>query len=85
MRLIARGLKAVGLAAGNLKAAAKGDPRKIAIAELIQAENTMRLDWISGELGMGTRSWCCQQICQTRISLGKDRKLRKRRNAIKND
>jgi len=65
--------------------ARKSDWRKGLLAELIQAETTMRLDWISGELGMGTRSWCCYQICKTRIRLGKDRKLRKSRNAIKDD
>jgi hypothetical protein len=83
--LLQAGLENFQTTQSELCDARKSDWRKRLLAELIQAETTMRLDWISGELGMGTRSWCCQQICQTRISLGKDRKLRQRRNAIKND
>jgi hypothetical protein len=83
--LLQAGLENFQTTQSELCAARKSDWRKCLLAELIQVETTMRLDWISGELGMGTRSWCGQQICQTRIRLGKDRKLRKRRNAIKND
>ena len=53
MRLIARGLKAVGLAAGNLKAAAKGDPRKIAIAAVVKRLTIMQNEWISRRLETG--------------------------------
>ncbi|MEI6072598.1 MAG: hypothetical protein WCS31_12450, partial [Verrucomicrobiae bacterium] len=67
----------------ELRDARKSDWKKCLLAELIQAETTMRLDWVSRELGMGTRSWCCYQICKTRIRLEKDRKLRERRAGIK--
>jgi hypothetical protein len=53
VRLIARGLKAVGLAAGNLKAAAKGDPRKIAIAAVVKRLTIMQNEWISRRLETG--------------------------------
>jgi len=73
----------------ELRDARKSDWKKGLLAELIRAETTMRLDWVSGELGMGTRSWCCHQICKTRVRLGKDRKLRESRagiiSAIKDD
>jgi len=42
VRLIARGLKAVGLAAGDLQAAAKGDPDKIAIAAVVKRRTIMQ-------------------------------------------
>ena len=83
--LLQAGLEYFQTTQSELCDARKSDWRKGLLAELIQAETTMRLDWISGELGMGTRSWCCYQICKTRIRLGKDRKLRKSRNAIKDD
>jgi REP element-mobilizing transposase RayT len=73
----------------ELRCGRKNDWRKCLVAELIQAETTMRLDWISEVLGMGSRGWCCNQIRQTRVLLGKDRSLRKKRDelmhAIKND
>ncbi len=53
VRLIARGLKAVGLAAGDLQAAAKGDPRQIAIAAGVKRRTIMQNEWISRRLEMG--------------------------------
>jgi hypothetical protein len=53
VRLIARGLKAVGLAAGDLQAAAKGDPRQIAIAAVVKRQTIMQNEWISRRLERG--------------------------------
>ncbi len=52
-RLIAGGLAAVGLAGGDLKAIAKGDPRKIAIAAVVKRRTIMGNEWISRQLEMG--------------------------------
>lgn len=79
------GLKYFETSQRELREARKNDPRKGVLAELIQAETTMNLDWISKELRMGTRSWCCQQICETRQKIKKgERKLQAARTAIKN-
>jgi len=87
--ILQAGLENFQTTQSELRDARKSDWKKCLLAELIQAETTMRLDWVREELGMGTRSWCCYQICKTRIRLGKDRKLRERReeikSAIKND
>ena len=56
MRLIARGLKAVGLAAGDLKAAAKGDPRKIAIDGLVHRAIILEFDGQSHRVKKAARS-----------------------------
>lgn len=57
----------------ELRGGRKNDWMKCLLAELVQAETTMRLDWISEELGMGSRSWCCHQTGQTRLKYGSSR------------
>ena len=65
--------------------ARKGDERKGLLAEIVQAETTVSLDWISGQLQMGTRSGCWRAIGLARERLKKDRKARKyRRDILKN-
>ncbi len=53
LRLVANGLKAVGLAGGDLKTIAKGDPRKIAIAAVVKRRTIMGNKWIGRHLEMG--------------------------------
>lgn len=46
------------------------------IVELIHRETTVRLDWISQELGMGDRSPCCRTIARVRGQLKKNKQWR---------
>jgi len=62
--------------------ARKGDERKGLLAEIVQAETTVSLDWITDQLPMGTRSGCCRAIGLAREGLKKDRKARKYRQYI---
>lgn len=43
--------------AANLRAGAKGDPEKVALAARLRAETTMTVVWIAERLGMGTRGY----------------------------
>ena len=54
--LIRAGLTVFGISAEDLRAEAKGDWRKGILAEMIQRETTLSLDWISVKLTMGDRS-----------------------------
>ncbi len=54
----------------ELKAARKNDVRKSLLAEMIQAQTSVRLDWINGQLGMGTRAGCCNLLKHRRKSQG---------------
>jgi hypothetical protein len=62
--------------------ARKGEERKGLLAEMVPAETTVRLDWISGPLPMGRRSGCCRAIGLARERLQKDQKARKYREDI---
>jgi hypothetical protein len=62
--------------------ARKGEERKGLLAEMVPAETTVRLDWISGQLPMGRRSGCCRAIGLARERLQKDQKARKYREDI---
>jgi len=83
--IIEAGLGFYQITLEELRVGAKSDERKCLIAAIIHAETTVRLDWICEELGMGTRSWCCQQIRKIRIRAERDRELRKAEDAIRND
>ena len=74
--LLAVGLRHFQVEQEELKAAGKSDTRKCLLAEIIQAQTSVRLDWINGQLGMGTRSGCCRLIARVRENLVNDRKLR---------
>jgi hypothetical protein len=50
----------------ELQRAAKSDWRKTLLAELVQSQTVMRLDWIRNTLNMGDRSTCCRLIRQAR-------------------
>ena len=49
-------MEVFGFPAKDLRAVAKSDWRKGILAEMIQRETTMTLDWISEKLAMGDRS-----------------------------
>jgi putative transposase len=68
-RLLAAGLQVLGLDAEGLRGARCNDWRKGLLAEVLQAETTMKLDWIRDRLVMGDRSYCCRLIRRTRERL----------------
>ena len=72
--LIRGGLEVFGVPARDLRAAAKSDWRKGLLAEMIQRETTMTLDWISEKLAMGDRSNCCRIIRRTREEIKRQKK-----------
>jgi REP element-mobilizing transposase RayT len=78
--LIKAGLKYYQTTILELRHARKSDPRKALLAEIIQAETCVRLDWISAELRMGTRAGCCRLI--RRVREAGDTQMRKQREAI---
>jgi len=80
--LLRAGLSFLKMELEELWKARKGDERKGLLAEFVQAETTVSLDWISGQLPMGTRSGCCRAIGLARERLKKDRKARKYRQDI---
>ena len=44
---------------------------------MIQKETTMRLDWITQQLNMGTRAGTCRLAAESRRRLATDRALRR--------
>jgi hypothetical protein len=80
--LLEAGLQHFGLKREELVELPKGDWRKALLATMIQRETTMKLDWISGELAMGTRAGTCRLIADTKRRLETDRRLRKSCSAI---
>ena len=87
--LIQAGLQHFRMSLTDLQCTPKNDSRKVLLAEMIQSETTMRLDWICAYLRMGTRSWCCHQIRGIRLALRADKSLARTRekiwNTIKHD
>lgn len=80
--LLASGLRHFQLGQEELKATRKSDMRKCLLADLIQAQTSVRLDWIAEQLGMGTRAGCCRLIARVREGGGNDRKLRAAREDL---
>jgi len=80
--LIEAGLKVFEMSAEELKEQRKGDWRKALLAAMIQGETTMKLDWISEELRMGTRAGVCRKAKEAKVRLEKDRKLALLRDKI---
>ena len=64
------------------KAARKGDWRKALIAALVQNKTTMKLDWITEQLNMGTRAGVCRRASEARKRLATDHALRRDFEAI---
>ncbi len=83
-QLLAAGLEHFGLSLEELQRCRKGDPRKILLAGLIQAETTVRLDWITEQLRMGTRSACCRLIASGRAATTDARQVKTQRAILKN-
>ncbi|MGA7214525.1 MAG: hypothetical protein WBX20_09980, partial [Terrimicrobiaceae bacterium] len=54
------------------------------LAAMIQKETTMRLDWITEQLKMGTRAGVCRIAGEARKRLATDRALRKQIETISN-
>ena len=83
--LLKAGRKHFALEAEELRSVRKNDWRKAVMAELIQEETTVRLNWIADRLAMGTRSGCCRLIRKTREGLRKKPGWRKARAVIQKD
>jgi hypothetical protein len=66
----------------ELRDEAKSDWRKPLLAELVQSQTIMRLDWIRQTLNMGDRSSCCRLIRQTRQALPERREWSRIRKQI---
>ena len=64
--IIEVGCKTLEVSLEELQRAAKSDWRKTLLAELVQSQTVMRLDWIRNTLNMGDRSTCCRLIRQAR-------------------
>ncbi len=75
--LIQAALEHFGTDLATLRRARKGDWRKGLLAAMIQKETTMRLDWITEQLNMGTRAGTCRLAAEARKRLAADRALRK--------
>ncbi len=52
---------------------------------MIQKETTMRLDWITEQLNMGTRAGVCRPAGEARKRLATDGALRRKVEAISNN
>jgi hypothetical protein len=80
--LIRAALEHFGTDLATLRRARKGDGRKGLLAAMIQKETTVRLDWISEQLNMGTRAGTCRLAAEFRRRLAIDRALRNEIEAI---
>lgn len=80
--LLDAGLQVFGMEAETLRKQPKGDWRKALLAAMIQAETTMKLDWMSEELRMGTRAGVCRLAKEAKVRLVRDRKLASLRDRI---
>ncbi len=67
--LIRAGLEHFGIDLATLRRSRKGDWRKGLLAAMIQKETTMRLDWITEQLNMGTRAGVCRLAGEARKRL----------------
>ena len=82
--LIRAGLEHFGIDLATLRRSRKGDWRKGLLAAMIQKETTMRLDWITEQLNMGTRASVCRLAGEARKRLATDRALKKQIETISN-
>ena len=81
--LIRAGLEVFGISAKDRKTAAKSDWRKGILAEMVQRETTMTLNWISEKLVMGDRSSCSRIIRRTREGMKGQKEWREWQRKIK--
>jgi putative transposase len=80
--LIRAALEHFGTNLAAFRETRKGDWRKGLLAALIQKETTMKLDWITEQLNMGTRAGVCRLVSETRKRLTTVRALRRDFEAI---
>jgi REP element-mobilizing transposase RayT len=73
--LIEEGLRREGLRRGELTRLAKGDARKARIAAKVRAETMVPLQWLAGELRMGTASNIAQACRRHGFSAGEVKTL----------
>ncbi len=81
-QLMAAGFQVLGVDAEALRCEPCNDWRKGLLAELLQAETTMKLDWIRECLDMGDRSYCCRLIRKTRERLPREKSWQEARERI---
>ena len=82
--LIRAGLDTLWHRSGDPAAVSQGRLAKGLLAAMIQKETTMRLDWITEQLKMGTRAGVCRIAGEARKRLATDRALRKQIETISN-
>jgi REP element-mobilizing transposase RayT len=71
-RMIARELKRLGWAEGELTRRRKGDRHKVALARRLRAETTMSLAWIAERLRMGSWSYVSNLLRTTKTANSED-------------
>jgi putative transposase len=69
--LLAVGLKALGLGAGDVEALSKGAPGKTALAWWLRERTTVSLRWVSKELAMGHYTRASQAVSRVQRKPGK--------------
>jgi hypothetical protein len=70
-RWLEAGLKAAGLAPGELKASRGSDPRKVALATFLWEQTTVSQNWLAERLRMGSPANVSQQIRRAKRGSGK--------------
>ena len=81
-QLLDAGFRVLRVDAEILRIEPCNDWRKGLLAELLQAETTVKLDWIRENLRMGDRSYCCRLIRMVRERLPQEKNWREIREQI---
>ncbi len=83
-QILCSGLKLFNLESKDLAGIPCNDYRKLVMAEAIQSETVMRLDWIRDVLKMGARAYCSQLITKQKSRLKYSSDLREKRRKLLN-
>ncbi len=81
-QLVAAGLEVFGLRDEEQRRLPCNDWRKRLLAEVVQCETTVKLDWIRRRLDMGDRSYCCRLIRRTRERLAAEPMWQRKRQQV---
>ncbi len=72
----------LGWSQEGLREQAANHAEKILIGEILMAKFSVRLDWVSEQLGMGSRSYCCRLLGKQRLSAADNPRVKRRRFAL---
>lgn len=81
-QLLDAGFRVLGVDEATLRVEPCNDWRKGLLAELLQAETIVKLDWIRQRLDMGDRSYCCRLIRRTRKRLPEEKTWQRARERV---